>query len=141
MRRENTHYFVFPEYLDKDLTRKEGRRLPLKHALENPTLTELRLAAQKLEYKFEIRENAAYPRHWWDRKGLILIEKKDPKLHTLYKLSNEIKASIRPALEKKKKELQDKRTQKRTHPRWKKSLKEKPQDERKQKKFRPQRRK
>ncbi|UCE13321.1 MAG: hypothetical protein JSV04_14190 [Candidatus Heimdallarchaeota archaeon] len=140
MRRDNTHFFVFPEYFDKGLTRKGGRRLSLEDALENPTLTELRLAAEKLGYDYEIQEDAAYPRHWWDQKGLILIEKKAPKLETLQKLSGEIKTYIRPALEKKKKELQDKRTQKKTRPQWKKRRKEKPQDERRQK-FRPQRRK
>ncbi len=105
MRRDNTHYFVYPEYLDITLTRKEGRRLSLSHALENPTIKELELAAQKLGYDYEIKKEAAYSRQWWSNNGLILIEKKDPKIQTLKNLSKEIKLIIRPALEKKKKEV------------------------------------
>ena len=103
LRRDTTHYFIFPEYLDKTLTRKEGRRLSLDFAIESPTVTEIRLAAEKLEFDYEVQKYAAYPRQWWERKGLILIEKKKPKLQTLKDLSKEIKVHIRPALEKQKK--------------------------------------
>ena len=112
MRRDNTHYFIYPEYLDNALTRKEGRRLPLSHALESPTLLELRLAAEKLDYDYEVRENAAYSRQWWSRRGLILVEKRESKLQTLRDLSKEIKLVIRPALEKKLKEKKEERKKK-----------------------------
>lgn len=106
MRRDKTHYFIYPEYFDRSLTRKEGRRLSLTEALDNPTLDEIRLAADKLGYKREHpRRKASYPRRWWDQNGLILVEKKEPKLTTLRKLSNGIKAFSRPFIEKKKKEL------------------------------------
>ncbi|UCG90272.1 MAG: hypothetical protein JSU57_00675 [Candidatus Heimdallarchaeota archaeon] len=138
MRRDNTHYFIFPEYLDKSLTRKEGRRLSLDLALENPTIAEIRLAAEKLEYNFEVQKFAAYPRQWWERKGLILIEKKNPKLQTLKDLSNEIKMYIRPALEKQKKELA-KEAKKRKSGKY--TPRKKPEDKGKPEKFRPKRRK
>ena len=138
MRRDNTHYFVYPEYLNKVLTRKEGRRLPLEQSLENPTITELRLAAEKLELSYEIRKYAAYPRYWWERNGLILIEKKRSKLQTLKDLSNEIKIHIRPALEKQKKELTKEAKKRRT---VKLAPRKKPEDKRKPRKFRPKRRK
>ncbi|MFX1545718.1 MAG: signal recognition particle subunit SRP19/SEC65 family protein [Promethearchaeota archaeon] len=105
MRRDTTHYFIFPEYLNQSLTRKEGRRISLEEAVENPTITEIRLAAEKLELDYEIKKYAAYPRHWWERNGLILVEKKKSKLQTLKDLSSEIKTYIRPAIEKQKKAL------------------------------------
>ncbi|MHA1214916.1 MAG: signal recognition particle subunit SRP19/SEC65 family protein [Candidatus Hodarchaeales archaeon] len=105
MRRDNSHYFIFPEYFDKSLTRKGGRRVPLSLALEKPTLIELKLAAEKLQYSTEIRKNASFPRHWWDPKGLILVEKKEPKQQLIKNLSKTVKDFIRPALEKQKKEL------------------------------------
>ncbi|MHA1973789.1 MAG: signal recognition particle subunit SRP19/SEC65 family protein [Candidatus Hodarchaeales archaeon] len=105
MRRDNSHYFIFPEYFDRSLTRREGRRVPLSLALENPTLIELKLAAEKLQYSTEIRKNAAFPRHWWEPKGLILIEKKESKQQLIKNLSKTIQNIIRPALEKQKKEL------------------------------------
>jgi len=105
IRRDKTHYFVYPEYINANLTRKQGRRVPLADAIENPKLAEIRLAAQKLELDFHIREDAAYTRTWFDPKGLIFIEKKYPKLETIKILSKEIKSVVRPAYEKKLKEL------------------------------------
>jgi signal recognition particle subunit SRP19 len=138
LRRDTTHYFVFPEYLDKTLTRKEGRRLSLDFAIESPTVTEIRLAAEKLEFDYEVQKYAAYPRQWWERKGLILIEKKKPKLQTLKDLSKEIKVHIRPALEKQKKSLAKEAKKRR-------SIKQVPQKKSEEKgkprKFRPKRRK
>jgi signal recognition particle subunit SRP19 len=105
LRRDNTHYFVYPEYLDKSLKRSEGRRLPLDCSLDNPTWQEIRLAAEKLGLGWELRKDGGYSRQWWNPKGLVLVEKKKSKLSTLREISIEIEKSIRPALEKKKKEL------------------------------------
>ena len=76
LRRDNTHYFVYPEYLDKSLKRSEGRRLPLDCSLDNPTWQEIRLAAEKLGLGCEIRKEGGYSRQWWNPKGLLLVEKK-----------------------------------------------------------------
>ena len=138
MRRDNTHYFIFPEYLDKSLTRKQGRRLSQELALDSPTITEIRLAAEKLEYSYEVQKYAAYPRQWWERKGLILIEKKKPKLQTLKDLSKEIKVHIRPALEKQKKTLAKEAKKRRS---IKQAPPKKAEDIGKPRKFRPKRRK
>ena len=105
LRRDKTQYFIYPEYFDKSLKRSEGRRLPLDCSLDNPTWQEIRLAAEKLGLDYEIRKEGGYPRQWWDPKGLLLVEKKKSKLSTIREMSLEIEKSIRPALEKKKKEL------------------------------------
>ncbi len=107
MRRDNTHYFIYPEYFDKALKRSEGRRLPLDSALDNPTLDEIRLAAEKLKLDCKARKDGSYPRQWWNSRGLILVEKKDSKLTTLRNISFEIDTNIRPALEKMKRELKE----------------------------------
>ena len=114
MRRDNTHYFIYPEYFDKSLKRSEGRRLPLDYSLDNPTWQEIRLAAEKIGLDCEIRKESSYPRQWWNPKGLLLVEKKKSKLSTLKELSIEIEKSIRPALEKKKKELAEEKKKKKS---------------------------
>ncbi|MFX0185279.1 MAG: signal recognition particle subunit SRP19/SEC65 family protein [Candidatus Hodarchaeota archaeon] len=134
MRRDRTHYFVFPEYFDKSLSRREGRRLPLSEAIEKPRLLELKLAAEKLGYDYELRDNAAYPRQWWQKKGLILIQKKESKLKTLREISSEIQKIIRPALEKKEKELAKQAKKRKTMKPLRKDVKREPQ------KLRPKRR-
>ena len=105
MRRDNTKYFVYPEYFDKSLKRAEGRRLPLDQSLDNPTWQEIKLAAEKLGLGCEVRKDSGYSRQWWNPKGLVLVENKKSKLSTLREISTEIEKTIRPALEKKKKEL------------------------------------
>ena len=105
MRRDNTKYFVYPEYFDKSLKRTEGRRLPLDQSLDNPTWQEIKLAAEKLGLGCEVRKDGGYSRQWWNPKGLVLVENKKSKLSTLREISTEIEKTIRPALEKKKKEL------------------------------------
>lgn len=107
MRRDNTHYFIYPEYFDKALKRSEGRRLPLDSALDNPSLDEIRLAAEKLNLDYELRKEGSYPRQWWNSRGLILVEKKESKLETIRNISFEIDKNIRPALEKMKRELKE----------------------------------
>ena len=134
MRRDNTHYFIYPEYFDKSLKRSEGRRLPIDNSLENPTLLEIRLAAEKLGLDYEIRESGSYPRQWWDPKGLILVEKKESKLKTIRKISFEIEKNIKPALEKKRKEGKEAKKKRGTRPKIITSTKKSRSD------FRPKRR-
>ncbi len=135
MRRDHTHYFIYPEYFDKSLKRSEGRRLPINASLENPSLLEIRLAAEKLGLDYEIRESGSYPRQWWNPKGLILIEKKESKLKTIRQLGYEIDKTIKPALEKKRKEVKEAKKKKGTKIKYKSVKKTASQSE-----FRPKRR-
>lgn len=137
LRKDNTHYIIFPEYFDKNLTRNQGRRIPLNEALENPTLLELKLAAQKLEYDYEIQEYSTYPRQWWEARGRILVEKKTPKLQTIRDMSAEI-PRIRAALIKQKKQLIEDVKKRRAA---KSTSTKKSDTKQKQKDFRPKRRK
>lgn len=136
MRRDNSHYFVYPEYFDQSLTRKEGRRLPLSLAIENPTLIEIKLAAEKMDYRYEMKKDAAYSRHWWDPKGLILIENKETKQQLLVNLGETVKNVIRPALEKQKKEIIREAKKAKIRP----LIPSKPKSDQETKEFRPKRR-
>ena len=142
MRRDNTHYFVYPEYFDRALKRSEGRRLPLDSALENPTLDEIRLAAEKLNLDYDVIKEGSYPRQWWNSRGLILVEKKDSKLSTLRNLSHEIEKNIRPALEKMKKELREGKKKKirKREERRRKALDSQKSTSKTEREFRPKRR-
>ncbi len=104
MRRPKDMIAVFPEYLDKNLPRSRGRRLPRSMAVENPTLEEIQLAAKKLNLDVQVRPDAAYPRNWWERRGLALVKKNGSKLSTLKSLAREIEEYVRPMIEQLKKE-------------------------------------
>ncbi len=134
MRRDNTHYFIYPEYFDKTLKRSEGRRLSIEDSLDNPSILEIRLAAEKLGLNYEIRDSGSYPRQWWNPKGLILVEKKESKLKTIRTLSFEIDKNIKPALEKKRKEVKEAKKKRSSKPSIKMSKKKSKSE------FRPKRR-
>ena len=132
IRRDNNFFTIYPEYFDKSLSRKEGRRLRKNNSIEEPKLNEIRLAAQKIGLRIgDIQPDAAYSRKWWEPSGLILIEKKYSKLETIKQIGEEITNIIRPALERKKKELKTtSRSKKRVEKRIK--VKTKPSDSSKQ---------
>ena len=97
MRIDNEYCFIFPEYLDKTLTRKKGRRLSLEKAIDEPSIEELKQAAEKLEYKYKIRHEVTYPRCISKNKGVIMIKKIEPKMEIIAKLSHTIRTIIRPS--------------------------------------------
>lgn len=108
--RDSGNIRVYPEYFDSSLTRAQGRRVSKKVALENPSLGELRISAQKLHYTVEVEKEKAYSRHWDNPKGLLYLSKegteleKVPKTKVLRDLSKTVKEFARPYLAQKMKE-------------------------------------
>lgn len=85
---------IWPAYLDAKKTKKEGRKIPKKHAVESPTLNEIKKAAERLKLKAKVDADKAYPASWWERSGRVIIEHdKLKKRELLLKLSKMIKAS------------------------------------------------
>ena len=85
---------VWPVYLDSLKTRGEGRRIPQKVAISNPTLVELQRAAEQLGLKPEIDVHKAHPSTPWKKTGRLLIEKTKTKNFNLIDIAAKI-ASIR----------------------------------------------
>ncbi|MFW9916093.1 MAG: signal recognition particle subunit SRP19/SEC65 family protein [Candidatus Thorarchaeota archaeon] len=112
--RNKDYWMVFPELLDAQLSRRMGRRIGLSEAVEEPTLLEIKLAAQKLGYTVEIQKEKAYPRRWWDSRGLATIPVMEnlTKQQLLLQLSDTIRKKVRPALEKRKEKLKTKKISK-----------------------------
>jgi signal recognition particle subunit SRP19 len=88
--KEKGKYVVWPNYLDSTKTRREGRRVPQKIAVESPKLQEIEEAAKILGLTPTINPNAAYPRARWEKKGYALIDKKNSKLSNLKKIAEKI---------------------------------------------------
>ena len=108
--RNDNRVRIYPEYFDVSLTRAQGRRVSKKLALENPTLGELKLSAQKLHYSVEAEKDAAYPRCWNQPKGLLFVSKPDSETEMVAKtvllrnLSKTVKEFARPYIAEKLKE-------------------------------------
>ncbi len=85
---------IWPAYLDAKKTKKEGRKIPKKYAIESPTLNEIQKAAEKLKFKARIESDKAYPPSWWEHSGRVIIEQEDlKKRELLSRISKMIKAS------------------------------------------------
>lgn len=86
-------YIIWSVYFDSTISRRMGRRLPLKDSISNPRLEELRIAAERLNIKILESKKAHHPRVWWIKDvGYIAIEKGyENKTAILRKLARELK--------------------------------------------------
>lgn len=81
---------VWPVYFDSSKSREQGRKIPKKLAVPNPKLGEIVKAAQKLNLKIEVVEDAAYPKTPWRKTGVIYVNKTAPKLKILKKIGEKL---------------------------------------------------
>lgn len=70
---------LYPAYFNKNLTRKMGRRVPLKLAYDDPGIRRIAIAAKKLGYQVFLDSKKHYPRTWYKKNGRVLIKKEDSK--------------------------------------------------------------
>ena len=81
---------LWPSNIDSTKSLSQGRKIPLKYAVPNPSLDEIVYTAEKLGLNPEIEEKA-YPKDWWIEKRRVVIDKIDTKRRTLIKISTAIK--------------------------------------------------
>ncbi len=70
------HFFVYPAYLAKGLSRQDGRRIGADRALADVTLEEIASAAKRLGLKAEIEADKHYPRQSYLYGGRVKVTKK-----------------------------------------------------------------
>jgi len=70
------HFYIYPSYLGRDRTRKDGRRIPAALALADLTGEEIVTAAQHLGFKAELEATKQYPRSASAFEGRVKVVKK-----------------------------------------------------------------
>ena len=70
------HFYVYPAYLGRGLSRREGRRLPDLDALTDVTTEEILLAAKRLGFKAEVEAEKQYPRRFFTYDGRVKVMKR-----------------------------------------------------------------
>jgi signal recognition particle subunit SRP19 len=70
------HFYVYPSYLGRERTRKDGRRIPTALAIADLTGEEIVAAAQHLGFKAELESGKQYPRSAGDLEGRVKVVKK-----------------------------------------------------------------
>ncbi|MFB6142023.1 MAG: signal recognition particle subunit SRP19 [Halorientalis sp.] len=67
---------IWPAFLDADLTRAEGRRVPRDLAVPDPTVEEIAQAVQQVGYDAVVERDVQYPREW-EARGRVLVKDAD----------------------------------------------------------------
>ena len=85
---------IWPQYLDKNLSLSEGRKVSKELAVAEPTISDIERALKRLGLKYTIDKEKAYPGKWYEKSGRILVEWEGTKMELLKEVSlklNEIK--------------------------------------------------
>lgn len=82
---------IWPQYLDKNLTLKEGRKIAKEYAVAEPSLSDIERAVKRLGLQHSVQKEVSYPGKWYEKSGRILVEWEGTKLELLRKVSLEIK--------------------------------------------------
>ena len=70
------HFYVYPAYLGRGLSRSDGRRLPDADALVDVTSQEILDSARRLGFKAEIEADKQYPRRFFTYAGRVKVTKR-----------------------------------------------------------------
>lgn len=73
--RQKDYYILWSVYFDSKKTRREGRRVPKRLSIENPTAEEIVKALKVMGLEGVIEKDKAYPRCWWEGGGRVLVRK------------------------------------------------------------------
>jgi len=82
---------IWPQYLDKNLTLKEGRKIAKEYAVAEPSLSDIERAVKRLGLQHSVQKEVSYPGKCYEKSGRILVEWEGTKLELLREVSLEIK--------------------------------------------------
>jgi signal recognition particle subunit SRP19 len=68
---------IWPAYLDAELSRSEGRRVPESLAVPEPEVSEIAAAVQQVGYDATVEPDLAYPRRHREKTGRVAVENAD----------------------------------------------------------------
>jgi signal recognition particle subunit SRP19 len=68
---------IWPAYIDAELSRREGRRVPQEVAVAEPTVDEIAKAVQQVGYDAVVERDKAYSREGWKTRGRVLVKNAD----------------------------------------------------------------
>ena len=82
---------IWPQYLNQDLSLKEGRKISKEDAVKEPSLNDIERALKRLGLKYNIQKEFSYPGKWYEKSGRILVEWEGTKLELIREISLKIK--------------------------------------------------
>lgn len=82
---------IWPQYLDKNLSLNEGRKVSMEIAVAEPSISEIERALKRMGLKFNTDKERSYPGKWYEKSGRVLVEWEGTKLELLKEVSLKIK--------------------------------------------------
>ena len=82
---------IWPQYLNKELSLKEGRKIAKEDCVKDPSINDIERALKRLGLKYSLQKEASYPGKWYEKSGRALVEWEGTKLELIKEVSLEIK--------------------------------------------------
>lgn len=82
---------IWPQYLNKNLSLNEGRKIAKEDCVKDPSINEIEKALKRLGLKYSIDKERAYPGKWYEKSGRVLVEWEGTKLELIREVSLKIK--------------------------------------------------
>ena len=82
---------LWPQYLNKNLSLKEGRKISKEDCVKDPSMNEIEKALKRLGLSYNIDKERAYPGKWYEKSGRALVEWEGTKLELIREVSLKIK--------------------------------------------------
>ncbi|NYT01193.1 MAG: signal recognition particle protein Srp19 [Methanosarcinales archaeon] len=86
---------IWPAYIDSERSRSQGRIVSKEDAVRDPKLDEITFAAMHLGLDPEVERDKAYPKHWYEKRGRVLVLKKEPKSRMIKKIARAVRKKRR----------------------------------------------
>jgi len=86
---------IWPAYIDSERSRSQGRMVSKDDAVSDPKLDEITFAAVHLGLDPEVERDKAYPKHWYQKPGRVLVLKKEAKSRTVKKIARAVRKKRR----------------------------------------------
>ena len=82
---------IWPQYLDKNLSLSEGRKIAKEYCVKQPTINEIESALKRLKLTYNTQKEFSYPGKWYEKSGRVLVEWDKSKLELIREISLKIK--------------------------------------------------
>lgn len=91
MMKENNKIIIWPQYLNKNISLSEGRKVSLEQAAKNPSVNDIARALKRLGIDHEVEKDKSYPGKWYEKSGRVVALTDKSKGMLLEEICSELK--------------------------------------------------
>jgi len=73
MLRKKRYFVLYPEYFNKQLSRKQGRKVTKNKAVDQCNLSKIVYACKYLELEYEVEKEKKYSKKQWESEGRVIV--------------------------------------------------------------------